>query len=78
MNHLVHGTKFKKVRHNPKVLDAQPSGTPGGVLCQVTGQLFVDDEPNPLLFSQTFHLLPGNGGGNFWVANDIFRLVTNL
>ena len=34
----------------------------------------VDDTPNPLHFSQVFHLIPGDGG-QYWVHNDQFRLI---
>eukprot|EP00484_Ammonia_sp_Unknown_P000953 CAMPEP_0197020164 /NCGR_PEP_ID=MMETSP1384-20130603/886_1 /TAXON_ID=29189 /ORGANISM="Ammonia sp." /LENGTH=119 /DNA_ID=CAMNT_0042447733 /DNA_START=61 /DNA_END=417 /DNA_ORIENTATION=+ len=57
MEKLCNGVKFKTIQHQPKTLDCQPSGQ-GGLLVMVTGQLKVDNEKNPLLFSEVFHLLP--------------------
>ncbi|KAI9477904.1 MAG: hypothetical protein EXX96DRAFT_568645 [Benjaminiella poitrasii] len=64
---------FQKVRHQVSTVDAQP-GNPNGdtIIVSVTGALLVDDEQNPQMFSQTFHLVPE--GGSYWVFNDIFRL----
>ena len=76
MNKLVNGVKFKSIQHQPKTLDCQPSGQ-GGLLVMVTGKLIIDNEKNPLLFSETFHLLPtDNQLKQFWVHNCIFRLNT--
>ncbi|KAF7312198.1 Nuclear transport factor 2 [Mycena indigotica] len=64
---------FEKVQHKVTTKDAQPSsGTVASLLVSVTGLLVVDDSPNPLQFSQVFHLLPE--GGTYYVFNDIFRL----
>jgi hypothetical protein len=62
---------FEKVRHQVTTRDAQPS-TAASLIVSVTGQLLVDDSPNPLQFSQVFHLIPE--GGSYYVLNDIFRL----
>ncbi|KAJ3762600.1 nuclear transport factor 2 [Lentinula raphanica] len=64
---------FSKVQHKVETLDAQPSSpsTPS-IIVAVTGLLQVDDSPNPLQFSQTFHLIPDEG--SYYVQNDIFRL----
>ena len=76
MTKLCNGMKFQKIQHNPKTLDVQPSGQ-GGLLVMVTGQVKVDQEKNPLLFSETFHLLPTDQTlKQFWVHNCIFRLNT--
>jgi len=65
---------FKKVLHNPKSVDCQPSGC-GGILVIVCGDLKLDDSENPVKFSQIFHLMPTDATAkNFWVHNDIFRL----
>jgi len=63
---------FSKVQHKVTTLDAQPS-SPGvaSLIVSVTGLLVVDDSPNPLQFSQVFHLIPE--GGSYYVFNDIFR-----
>ncbi|KAJ7032507.1 hypothetical protein C8F04DRAFT_1107065 [Mycena alexandri] len=64
---------FQKVQHKVTTRDAQPSsGTVASLLVSVTGLLVVDDSPNPLQFSQVFHLIPE--GGSYYVFNDIFRL----
>ncbi|KAJ7052535.1 nuclear transport factor 2 [Mycena amicta] len=67
------GLPFQKVQHKVTTKDAQPSSANGSsLLVSVTGMLVVDDSPNPLQFSQVFHLLPE--GGTYYVFNDIFRL----
>lgn len=65
---------FQKTQHKVTTLDAQP-GSPDGrdVIVMVTGQLTIDDEPHPKGYSQVFHLV--NDGGQYFVFNDIFRLV---
>ncbi|EPQ30347.1 uncharacterized protein PFL1_01873 [Pseudozyma flocculosa PF-1] len=64
---------FQKVKHEVGSLDAQPTGTGGSLLVLVTGALLVDEEANPLKFSQAFTLNADNG--SFYVYNDVFRLV---
>ncbi|KZT70201.1 nuclear transport factor 2 [Daedalea quercina L-15889] len=64
---------FQKVQHKVTTLDAQPSDpTMSNMIVSVTGLLLVDDNENPLQFSQVFQLVPE--GGSFYVFNDIFRL----
>ncbi|KAJ7349085.1 hypothetical protein DFH08DRAFT_135186 [Mycena albidolilacea] len=64
---------FQKVLHKVTTKDAQPSSSSvASLLVSVTGLLVVDDSPNPLQFSQIFHLMPE--GGSYYVFNDIFRL----
>jgi len=64
---------FQKVQHKVTTLDAQPSSpSVASLIVNVTGLLVVDDSPNPLQFSQVFHLIPE--GGSYYVLNDIFRL----
>lgn len=54
-------------------LDAQPSHpSAGSILIFITGRMQVDQESQPMRFSQTFQLLPS--GGTFYIFNDIFRL----
>ncbi|GJJ76792.1 NTF2-related export protein 1/2 [Entomortierella parvispora] len=63
---------FQSVAHRVSTNDAQP--TPSGeIVINVTGQLLIDGESNPQFFTQTFVLK--NDGTNFYVQNDIFRLV---
>ena len=70
-----------KVRHNPLNVDLQP--TMNGVLCVVVGDLYVDEGPNPIKFSQIFHIIPNQTGQYYCTTpssslalglNDIFRL----
>ncbi|KAI9887316.1 MAG: Nuclear transport factor 2 [Watsoniomyces obsoletus] len=68
------GLPFQKVAHRIATLDAQPSGESGGIMVMVTGALLVDEEQNPMNYTQTFQLLP-DGAGSYFVLNDIFRLV---
>ncbi|KAL0075432.1 hypothetical protein J3Q64DRAFT_1766572 [Phycomyces blakesleeanus] len=64
---------FQKVGHRISTTDAQPADFErGSILVSVTGLLLIDEEQNPQMFSQTFHLIPE--GGSYWVFNDIFRL----
>ncbi|KAH8100214.1 nuclear transport factor 2 [Cristinia sonorae] len=64
---------FEKVQHKVTTFDAQPSSpTIASILVSVTGLLLVDDSPNPLQFSQIFHLIPD--AGSYYVYNDVFRL----
>ncbi|KAH9979775.1 putative nuclear transport factor 2 [Russula vinacea] len=63
---------FQKVQHKVTTRDAQPSTAPTSLIVSVTGLLLVDDNQNPLQFSQVFHLI--QDGGSYYVHNDIFRL----
>ncbi|KAI8385023.1 uncharacterized protein BYT42DRAFT_564439 [Radiomyces spectabilis] len=64
---------FQKVLHRVSTFDAQPSApNSSNLLVTVTGQLLIDDEQNPQMFSQTFQLIAENR--TYWVYNDIFRL----
>ncbi|CDH59895.1 ntf2p [Lichtheimia corymbifera JMRC:FSU:9682] len=68
------GLPFQKVAHRISTIDAQPANpTSGTILVTVTGQLLIDEEQNPQMFMQTFHLVPE--GSSYWVFNDIFRLI---
>ncbi|KAL4991326.1 nuclear transport factor 2 [Aspergillus falconensis] len=67
---------FQKVQHQVSTLDAQPSGDHGGILVLVTGALLVDEEKNPMNYTQTFQLMP-DGAGSYFVFNDVFRLIYN-
>jgi len=63
---------FQKVVHKISTLDAQPS-TNNAIIVLVTGQLIVDDQPQPMNYCQTFFLHPE--GGSYFVYNDVFKLV---
>ncbi|GMG49640.1 unnamed protein product [Aspergillus oryzae var. brunneus] len=73
-NRVLQSLPFQKVVHQVSTLDAQPSNEAGGILVMVTGALLVDDQQNPMNYTQTFQLLP-DGAGSYFVFNDIFRLV---
>jgi hypothetical protein len=36
----------------------------------------VDEEKNPMNYTQTFQLMP-DGAGSYFVLNDVFRLIYN-
>eukprot|EP01006_Ploeotia_vitrea_P064469 TRINITY_DN87934_c0_g1_i1.p1 TRINITY_DN87934_c0_g1~~TRINITY_DN87934_c0_g1_i1.p1 ORF type:complete len:124 (+),score=1.12 TRINITY_DN87934_c0_g1_i1:67-438(+) len=63
------GLTFQKVAHQVQTTDCQP--LPDGVLVVVSGLLKTDDD-EPQRFCQSFKL--SNDNGNYWVANDVFRL----
>lgn len=65
---------FEKVAHKVSTLDAQPSNESGGIMVMVTGALLVDEEQRPMNYTQVFQLLP-DGGGSYFVFNDLFRLI---
>ncbi|KAI1069754.1 hypothetical protein LB507_008272 [Fusarium sp. FIESC RH6] len=65
---------FQKVKHQVTTLDAQPSNDQGGVIILITGALLVDEEQNPMNFSQTFQL-HRDDQGQYFVYNDLFKLV---
>eukprot|EP00747_Dinoflagellata_sp_TGD_P164632 gnl/TRDRNA2_/TRDRNA2_184825_c0_seq1.p2 gnl/TRDRNA2_/TRDRNA2_184825_c0~~gnl/TRDRNA2_/TRDRNA2_184825_c0_seq1.p2 ORF type:complete len:147 (-),score=21.18 gnl/TRDRNA2_/TRDRNA2_184825_c0_seq1:188-574(-) len=64
--------QFKTVRHQLVKADCQPVPGSMNIIIFVTGNLFVDDSPNPLKFAQIFHLAQANG--NYFCLNDMFRL----
>uniref|UniRef100_A0A7S0ZAF8 NTF2-related export protein n=1 Tax=Timspurckia oligopyrenoides TaxID=708627 RepID=A0A7S0ZAF8_9RHOD len=68
---------FQKVVHQIVTCDCQPvlASQPNGILVFVSGNLVVDDSPNPMKFSQTFNLLSDPSNPNsYFVHNDLFRL----
>ncbi|KAI9209641.1 uncharacterized protein BJ171DRAFT_484619 [Polychytrium aggregatum] len=68
------GLPFRRVQHQVSTIDAQPANPSiPTILVTVTGQLLVDEEQNPQKFTQTFQLVPE--GSNYFVYNDVFRLV---
>ena len=64
---------FGQIVHQIKSFDAQPSPMPNGILCFVSGDLFIDGSENPVKYAQVFHLLPG-GSASYYCFNDMFRL----
>mmetsp|Transcript_18497 Transcript_18497/g.25720 ORF Transcript_18497/g.25720 Transcript_18497/m.25720 type:complete len:257 (-) Transcript_18497:34-804(-) len=69
---------FRQVQHKIVTMDVQPSPSANGqqgIIVFICGDLTVDGGPNALKFSQVFQLLPSpQGGSNWFVQNDIFRL----
>ena len=63
---------FGKIKHEIKSFDAQPSVN-NGILCFISGDLFIDEGANPVKFAEVFHLIPGGSAG-FYCFNDMFRL----
>jgi hypothetical protein len=64
--------QFTKVQHEIVKADHQPNPTNGGVITFVTGNLKVDDSPNPLKFAEVFHL--AQTGSGWQIINNMFRL----
>lgn len=67
------GLPFQKIQHRVDTKDAQPSNDSGGIMVMVTGALMFDDQPQPMNYVQVFNLM--SEGGNYFVQNDVFRLV---
>ncbi|KAI6007831.1 nuclear transport factor 2 [Pisolithus marmoratus] len=64
---------FGKVQHQVTTVDAQPSvPNTANLIVSVTGFLLVDDDVNPMRYSQAFHLVSRDN--SYYVYNDIFRL----
>eukprot|EP00929_Paragymnodinium_shiwhaense_P111813 TRINITY_DN800_c0_g1_i1.p1 TRINITY_DN800_c0_g1~~TRINITY_DN800_c0_g1_i1.p1 ORF type:complete len:124 (-),score=26.40 TRINITY_DN800_c0_g1_i1:252-623(-) len=63
---------FQQVKHQVVKADCQPS-PPNSIMIFVTGSLFVDNNPQPLKFSETF-ILGQTPQGGYFCQNDIFRL----
>jgi len=61
-----------QINHQIKSFDAQPTSN-NGILCFVSGDLFIDGSENPVKFAQVFCLLPGGSAG-YYCFNDMFRL----
>ncbi|KZZ97512.1 nuclear transport factor 2 [Moelleriella libera RCEF 2490] len=69
------GLPFEKVKHQVTTLDSQPSNENGGIIILVTGQLLVDEEQRPMNYTQSFQLSRDPASGQYFVYNDIFKLV---
>lgn len=54
--------------------DVQMSVTSSALLIFITGRMKLGDEGNPLLFSHFFQLV-ATGPGQYYVHNEIFRLL---
>jgi hypothetical protein len=63
---------FTTCRHDFKGHDVQPCGD-DAIVIFVTGDLYVDQEKNPLKFAQSFCLKEASAD-DWYVENDMFRL----
>jgi hypothetical protein len=63
---------FGQIRHDLKSFDGQPTVN-NGILCFVSGDLYIDQSENPVKFAQVFLLVPGGSFG-YYCFNDMFRL----
>ncbi|KAK4130971.1 NTF2-like protein [Trichocladium antarcticum] len=63
---------FRTVKHEFAEPHAQPTPN-GGIIILVTGQLKVDEETQPLGYTQAFQLCQ-DPAGQWFVYNDIFKL----
>ncbi|KAK3180724.1 Nuclear transport factor 2 [Lecanicillium sp. MT-2017a] len=66
---------FEKVKHQVSTLDAQPGMVEGAIVILVTGQLLVDEEQRPMNYTQAFQLGRDSASGQYFVFNDVFKLV---
>ncbi len=71
-NILTKVSSFGQIKHEIKSFDAQPSVN-GGIICFVSGDLYIEGSENAVKFAQVFHLLPGGTYG-YYCLNDMFRL----
>ncbi len=63
---------FGQIKHDIKSFDAQPTPN-NGIVCFVSGDLYIEDSQNAVKFAQVFQLFPGGSAGYF-CYNDLFRL----
>ncbi|KAI1208171.1 nuclear transport factor 2 [Annulohypoxylon truncatum] len=68
---------FQQIKHQVATMDPQPGVSPDHIMVLVTGQLLVDEEQRPMSYTQSFYLVPEhiNGQAQYYVHNDIFKLV---
>jgi hypothetical protein len=64
---FLQGLPFQTVAHQIVTMDCQPTAA-NGILVFVCGNLKVDQEANPVKYSQCFVLLPTAAGG-WYVQN---------
>ncbi|KAI1387906.1 nuclear transport factor 2 [Hypoxylon trugodes] len=71
------GLPFQQIKHQVDTMDSQPGVDPSHIMVLVTGQLLVDEEQQPMRYTQSFYLVPENINGQlqYYVHNDIFKLV---
>ena len=71
-NIIQHLTDLPQIKHNIDTFDAQPTVN-DGILCMINGDMYIENEQNPLKFAQTFHLQKG-GKLDYFCLNDFFRV----
>ncbi|CAO3629646.1 unnamed protein product [Cunninghamella blakesleeana] len=65
---------FTQIQHKITTMDCQPSAQGStNIIVFISGQLMIDGQDHPQMFSQTFQLV--HNGSNYFVYNDIFRLI---
>lgn len=64
---------IKKINRRVSTFDVQPSGSDGSIICTITGELQIDDEPNLQRFTHVMLLSPVPGN-SVLIRNEIFRL----
>jgi hypothetical protein len=70
LQHLM--TLGVNVKHQPQTVFAQPTFN-GAILVLVGGNIYLDS-PNPVRFSDVFHLVPVQGTASYWCYNVIMSL----
>ena len=61
------------VAHNPQTIEVQASVSPNAIIIFCTGELMIE-QGKPLKYCQTFQLV-GEGPGQYYLHNDIFRFM---
>ena len=69
------GLSFKSIAYQFEGMDFQPTIIPNTLIIAVNGTLNMDNE-NTFNFFETF-LVTQDNNGNFYVANDLFKLIMN-
>ena len=67
---------FGRLQHTVNTIDVQPSVSADAILICVTGSVRIDNG-NPLHFCETFQLV-SHAAGQYYVHNDVFRLIYGL
>lgn len=65
---------FNQSRINAELIDCHPSLS-GGVLVVVNGEVLLQNEQHPLKFNDVFHLAIDESNGQWFVSNQLFRIV---
>jgi len=60
-----------QVAHNAQTIEVQASVAPNAILIFCTGEIMIE-QGKPLKYTQAFQLV-GEGPGNYYLHNDMFR-----